>query len=71
MGPRVSSGPVGDLPFASDPAVVERLGHAMDLEGKIPRALVALGMTPDGTSAVIDVPGTDWVDRVRGNRHHL
>jgi len=55
---------VGDLPFASDPSVVERLGLAMDAEGKLPRALEALGLTPAGTTAAIDVPGTDWIARL-------
>jgi hypothetical protein len=62
---------VGDLPFASDPAVVERLGHAMDAEGKLPRALASLGLRSDSVTAVIDVPGTDWVARVRGGSRDL
>ena len=69
--PRVSSGFVVDHPFASDPAVLERLGPAMDAEGKLARALEALGLAPDAAVAVIDVPGTDWIDRLRGEARPL
>jgi len=37
----------------------------MDTEGKIPRALDALGPLTGRTVAVIDVPDTDWVARLR------
>lgn len=37
----------------------------MDIEGKIPRALEALGPLAGRNVALIDVPGTSWVDRVR------
>lgn len=53
------------LPFAATPALVGALDEALDVEGKIPRALVALGLTPDRPSAVLDVPGTPWLDRLR------
>ncbi len=37
----------------------------MDIEGKIPRALEALGPLAGGNVAVLDVPGTPWLDRLR------
>jgi len=37
----------------------------MDIEGKIPRALEALGPLAGRTVAVLDVPGTSWLDRLR------
>lgn len=58
-------GPVIDLPLAAVPAVTDRLADVMDIEGKIPRALATLGLTPERPSAIRDVPGTPWVDRVR------
>ncbi len=54
-----------DLPLAALPAVTGRLADVMDIEGKIPRALESLGLGSDRPSAVLDVPGTPWVDRVR------
>ena len=54
-----------DLPFAAVPAVTDRLADAMDIEGKIPRALATLGLEPGRPAAVLDVPATPWVDRVR------
>jgi hypothetical protein len=56
---------VTDLPPAAVPAVTDRLADAMDIEGKIPRALEALGLGPGRPSAIVDVPGTPWADRVR------
>lgn len=38
----------------------------MDVEGKIPRALDALGPISGRDVAVIDVPGTGWLGRLRG-----
>jgi hypothetical protein len=37
----------------------------MDVEGKIPRALEALGPLAGRRVALVDVPGTAWVERVR------
>jgi hypothetical protein len=54
-----------DLPFASVPALADRLAGSMDIEGKIPRALEALGPLAGRAVAVVDVPGTPWTDRVR------
>ena len=62
--PSVSSEIMIDAPPASIPVVVERLGPVMDLEGKLKRTLVALGMPPACSATVLDVPGTDWVARL-------
>jgi SAM-dependent methyltransferase len=43
----------------------------MDAEGKLPRALGALGLARDAAAAVIDVPGTDWADRIRNGARPL
>jgi hypothetical protein len=56
---------VVDLPFASVPALADRLTGVMDIEGKIPRALEALGPLAGRDVAVIDVPGTGWLARLR------
>jgi SAM-dependent methyltransferase len=37
----------------------------MDAEGKIPRGLNALGSLAGRDVAVLDVPGTDWLERLR------
>jgi len=37
----------------------------MDVEGRIPRALEALGPISGRATAVLDVPRTSWVERVR------
>jgi hypothetical protein len=37
----------------------------MDVEGKIPRALEALGPVAGRDVALVDVPGTAWAERVR------
>jgi hypothetical protein len=37
----------------------------MDVEGKIPRALEALGPLEGRAVAALDVPGTAWLDRLR------
>ena len=54
-----------DLPFACVPALADRLSSVMDLEGKIPRALAALGPLEGRDVAVLDVPGTAWLERLR------
>jgi hypothetical protein len=56
---------VVDLPFACVPSLADQLAGAMDIEGKIPRALEGLGLLAGGTVAVLDVPGTPWLDRLR------
>ena len=55
-----------DLPAACDPAYADALGPAMDVEGKIARALDALGPLAGRAVAILDVPGTGWLDRMRG-----
>jgi SAM-dependent methyltransferase len=52
------------MPFASVPALTDRLAGCMDIEGKIPRALEALGPLAGRAVAVLDVPGTPWVERL-------
>lgn len=37
----------------------------MDVEGRIPRALDALGPLTGSAVGVLDVPGTPWLDRIR------
>ncbi len=54
-----------DLPFACVPSLADQLAGVMDIEGKIPRALEALGPLAGGAVAVLDVPGTAWLDRLR------
>ncbi len=44
---------------------MDQLAGVMDIEGKIPRALETLGPLAGGTVAVLDVPGTPWLDRLR------
>ena len=55
-----------DAPLASLPDVLACLGPVMDVEGKICRALVQLGMPPGCEATVLDVPGTDWAARICG-----
>lgn len=54
-----------DLPFASVPSLADSLADVMDVERKIPRALEALGPLAGRSVAVLDVPGTPWVGRLR------
>ena len=54
-----------ERPAACDPALADLLGPVMDVEGKIPRALEGLGPLADRAVAVVDVPGTAWLDRLR------
>jgi hypothetical protein len=53
--PDLYSPAVADLPFALDPALASTLGRALDVEGKIPRALDSLG--PIGDRDVVLVGG--------------
>src|SRR4051794_1980121 len=55
-----------DAPPASRPDVLERLGPVMDVEGKLRRALLELGMPAGCAATVLDVPGTDWAARLCG-----
>ncbi|HYO41564.1 MAG TPA: methyltransferase domain-containing protein [Candidatus Limnocylindrales bacterium] len=54
-----------DLPFASAPSLAHRLAGALDTEGRIWRALEALGPLAGREIAAIDVPGTGWIERLR------
>jgi hypothetical protein len=56
---------VVDLPIACAPSLADQLAGVMDIEGKIPRALEALGPLAGRAVAVLDVPGTPWLDRLR------
>ena len=62
MSPNVAT----DLAPAGDALVTARLGPVMDVEGKLARALVALGLPEQGAVAVLDAPGTGWVARLLG-----
>ncbi len=54
-----------DVPFASDPSLADGLSAVMDADGRIPRALDALGPLAGRAVGVLDVPGTPWLDRIR------
>ncbi len=54
-----------DLPFACDPVLADRLSAVMDVEGRIPRALDALGPIAGAAVGALVVPGTPWLDRVQ------
>jgi SAM-dependent methyltransferase len=45
---------VADLPFQLDAALAERLARVFDIEGKLPRALEALGPISDRDVLVVD-----------------
>jgi SAM-dependent methyltransferase len=47
---------VADLPFALPPPLAARLGAALDIEGKLPRALEALGPLVGRDVGLVDVP---------------
>lgn len=49
---------VSDVPFNLEPGLAERLGRIIDAEGKIARALDALGPLADRDVAVVDAPGS-------------
>jgi SAM-dependent methyltransferase len=49
---------VSDLPFELESSLAERLGRVIDAEGKIARALEALGPVADRDVCVIDAPGS-------------
>ena len=48
-------------PSRASRALADRLAGVMDIEGKIPRALDALGPLAGRDVAVLDVPGTGWL----------
>jgi SAM-dependent methyltransferase len=56
---------VADQPIASVPSHADHLAGVLDIEGKIPRALDALGPLKARDVAVFDVPGTGWIARLR------
>jgi SAM-dependent methyltransferase len=49
---------VSDIPFELEPALAERLGRIIDAEGKIARALEALGPVAGRDVAVVDAPNS-------------
>jgi SAM-dependent methyltransferase len=49
---------VSDLPFELEPALAERLGRIIDAEGKIARALDALGPVVGRDVALVDAPAS-------------
>jgi SAM-dependent methyltransferase len=55
---------VADLPFQLAPPLGARLAAALDLEGKIPRALEALGPLAGRDVALVDVPPGVHLDRL-------
>jgi hypothetical protein len=57
---------VADLPFQLEAPLAQRLRTAADLEGKIPRALEALGPLRDRRVGFIDVPDGPLLDLLRG-----
>lgn len=46
-----------DLPIHLDPELAARLTRILDIEGKIPKALEALGPVADRDVALVDTPG--------------
>lgn len=48
---------MADLPLDLDAAIAARLAHALDQEGKIPRALAALGPVEDRDVVLVDGAG--------------
>jgi hypothetical protein len=49
---------VSDLPFELEPSLAERLGRIIDAEGKIARALEALGPVAERDVCLVDAPGS-------------
>lgn len=56
---------MADLPFDLPPPLADRLRAALDIEGKIPRALVALGGLAGHDVALLDVPDALHAARLR------
>jgi hypothetical protein len=59
---------VADLPFALEDSLAERLRGAIDVEGKIVRALDALGPLADRRVGLLDVPAGRLLDRLAAAR---
>ena len=56
---------MSDLPFApADPGISERLAACLDVEGKIPRALDALGPVAGRDVVLVDDPGGRLASRL-------
>jgi SAM-dependent methyltransferase len=53
----VYSALVADLPFDLEPGLAERLSRALDVEGKLPRALDSLGPVRDRDVVLVDGAG--------------
>ena len=49
---------MSDIPFELEPALAERLGRIIDAEGKIARALEALGPVAGRDVAIVDAPNS-------------
>lgn len=49
---------MSDLPFELEPSLAEHLGQIIDAEGKITRALEALGPVADRDVCLLDAPGS-------------
>ncbi len=58
LGPVALYSPlVADLPFDLEPGLAERLSRALDVEGKLPRALDSLGPVSDRDVVLVDGAG--------------
>lgn len=57
VGPAYTSPPVADLPIDLDPVLTERLARVLDVEGKIPRAIEALGPVAGRDVVIVDGSG--------------
>ena len=58
---------MADLPFELAPPLAQRLREAVDVEGKIPRALEALGPLAGRRVGFVDVPDGPLLDTLRGS----
>ena len=56
---------MSDVPFDLEPALAERLGRVIDAEGKIARALEALGPVSNRDVALVDAPGSRVATELR------
>ena len=57
---------MSDIPFELEPALAERLGRIIDAEGKIARALEALGPVAGRDVAVVDAPNSRVANELGG-----
>jgi hypothetical protein len=65
---------VADLPLDLDPGLAERLARIVDVEGKIPRALEALGPVEDRDVLLVDSVGgirARQLEDLGGRVHHV